>query len=102
MIDQNREEILSLADAAAYIARKFGGRKPSTNTMYRWCIHGLAGVVLESLKRGQERKTSKEAIHRFFQRRADTRAVKPAVSTPTRIASPESLAAEQYLIAEGV
>lgn len=98
MIDPEKEEILSLEDAATYVRRKYGGRKPHPQTLRRWCISGQRGLLLESLKRGGPRVTSKEAVDRFFQRCAEPRA---ANAPPVPIPSMASLAAEQELIAQG-
>jgi hypothetical protein len=88
------EEIFSLTEAAKYVQRTFGGRKPCLGTMARWCIKGLRGIRLESVKRGGERVTSKEAINRFFKRIAEP--------TVRQVNNDAVRRAEEYLIAEGV
>ena len=49
-------------------ARQFfpGARKPSLNSMHRWATRGTGGVVLESLRVGHYRYTSKEAVMRYL------------------------------------
>ena len=102
------EEFLSLTDAAAFSARNYGGRRPSTNTMARWCIHGMRGVRLESIKRGGHRVTTKSALHRFFRRLSGDDGFGGAVSNPRTPSGPipmavlaDNEAARQELIAKG-
>lgn len=106
MIDPDTEEILAMPDAARFVQRRFGGRKPSMNTLWRWSVRGLRGVNLETMKRGGTRVTSEEAILRFFDRLAmGGDGSVPAESNPRP--SPnfsgvlDRMAAER-LIAEGV
>lgn len=99
MIDPEREQIVSLSDAATFVQRKFGGRKPSANTMARWCISGLRGRKLESMKRGGQRVTSTEAVVRFFQAAASSAAV---VNVAAALHDARQQRIEQELIARGV
>jgi hypothetical protein len=62
------EEILELGDAATFVNKHFRGRKPSVSTVLRWCLYGLRGVKLESIKCGGQRMTTKEAVLRFIDR----------------------------------
>jgi hypothetical protein len=88
------EEIMSLTEGAVYAHRKFGIRKPSATTMARWCLSGMRGRRLESIKAGGPRRTSREAINRFFQRLAEP--------TVRRVNSNAAREATEFLIAEGV
>jgi hypothetical protein len=95
VIDPEAEEILPLTDAAKYVARTFGGRRPHINTLSRWCLQGLRGKKLESLKRGAQRVTSKQAVIRFFQVTAD-------VKNERHIDDERSRCVEAALILEGL
>ena len=54
------EGVLSITQAAAA-----EGITISTKTALRWCLHGVRGTRLESLKVGGRRLTSRKAIRRF-------------------------------------
>lgn len=97
MINPEVESVIDLGEAATYVQRSFGGRRPSANTMARWCIAGLGGVKLESLKRGGKRVTTREAIVRFFHRRAE-----PSIQWAAMGPSDDARRAQRELIAEGI
>jgi hypothetical protein len=65
------EEYLPLEDAAKFVHRRYGKKKPHVNTLARWCIYGLQGRTLKSIKVGSKRMTTKEWIDRFFQAGGD-------------------------------
>ncbi len=94
MIDPEAEEILPLTDAAKFVQRVFGGRRPSLNTVARWCIQGLRGRKLDSLKRGAQRVTSREAVVRFFQTAASN-------ENARQVANQRDSQVEAQLIREG-
>lgn len=109
MIDAGSEKILEMTDCAGFVQRRFGGRKPSQHTLYRWYASGLRGIRLETMKRGGTRVTSEEAVARFFERLADDgQAELPANDTPrpspsgVRVDIHEHLRAAALLMAEGV
>lgn len=83
MIDILSENLVSLADAAKLLPRRRGGKRVHQSCIYRWCLNGLKGVVLESIQIGGTRCTSKEALTRFFNRLSDT--------TPARVLSEPSV-----------
>jgi hypothetical protein len=60
-IDVEREDLLSLSDAAALIPTK-----PSPSTLQRWRIYGVRGHKLETVLIGGLRYTSKQAVTRFL------------------------------------
>jgi|GEM_PF-4683367 len=63
------EQIVPLAQAAAFCR---GGR-PSIPTMWRWCVKGVgrSRTRLEHIRvKGDQLMTSKEAVARFEERRA--------------------------------
>jgi hypothetical protein len=61
MIDTSKERLLSMNEAQSEFPIK-----PSTPTLWRWVLKGTCGVVLESVKIGGRRFTSKQAIERFI------------------------------------
>ncbi|MBM4012598.1 MAG: DUF1580 domain-containing protein [Planctomycetes bacterium] len=62
----DREELVPLTTAAAWIADRTGGRRPNVSTLHRWASRGCRGVRLETVFVGHARFTSLEAIRRFF------------------------------------
>ncbi len=61
MIDLDNETLITFSQAV----RMFPGHM-SPNTVARWALHGTRGAILESIKVGRQRFTSKEAVHRFI------------------------------------
>jgi hypothetical protein len=55
------EQLLTFSQAI----RHFPNR-PSATTVWRWAVHGVGGLKLESTKIGGNRYTSLEAIQRFI------------------------------------
>jgi len=66
VIDLKSEELLTLKQVCEILPRRRRGRKPSFSTVWRWALHGIKGVRLETLKCGGTLCTSKEALQRFF------------------------------------
>ena len=62
----DKEQLITLADAAAMLPRRRAGRKPHVSTIYRWASRGLKGIVLETLVVGGTTCTSVDALQRFF------------------------------------
>jgi hypothetical protein len=67
MIDPATEELLTLCQAAKLIPSARKGKKTSPSTLFRWTSRGLQGIRLETIKVGGARRTSKEALTRFYQ-----------------------------------
>ncbi|MEO2036277.1 MAG: DUF1580 domain-containing protein [Planctomycetaceae bacterium] len=67
VINLSTERPLSL-----YQARTILPGEPSHPTVFRYCTSGIRGVVLETVKVGKGRYTSKSAIQRFLDRLAET------------------------------
>jgi hypothetical protein len=61
VIDFTHETLLNLFEARS----QFPGI-PHLNTIRRWTLQGFRGVVLESLKIGSRRYTTREAVVRFI------------------------------------
>ena len=68
MIDIAKEQVVTLADATAYVPRRRKGKRPAKSTLYRWTENGVNGVRLEFLQCGSTRCTSVEALQRFLER----------------------------------
>jgi hypothetical protein len=64
--DLLHDQPISLLDAAAYLGR-ITGRKPHVSTIYRWCLKGCRGVLLESICIGGKRFVTATAIERFIE-----------------------------------
>ena len=62
MIDIASENLLSVKEARL----EFPNR-PSVPTLWRWMMKGISGVVLESVRIGGRRFTSREACQRFLE-----------------------------------
>ena len=63
------ENVLTLKDAASEIGNLIG-RRPDKTTIYRWCLRGVGGVKLESVRLGNRILTSRQAITRFIEARS--------------------------------
>ncbi|MCA9184407.1 MAG: DUF1580 domain-containing protein [Pirellulaceae bacterium] len=67
MIDAATENLITIAQA-----RHEFPHEPSTATIWRWMLKGVRGTVLESIRVGGRRFTSKEACHRFIHGKSGT------------------------------
>jgi len=67
MIDLAKEELITLKDICQVLPRRRRGRKPAFSTVWRWSLHGVRGVKLETLRVGGTLCTSREAVQRFFE-----------------------------------
>jgi hypothetical protein len=75
LIDLTTETLIALGDAARLLPRKANGKRIHIKTVARWCLYGVQGIKLESLKLGRERYTSKEACQRFAESLTGSRLV---------------------------
>jgi Protein of unknown function (DUF1580) len=69
------ERLVSLEEARQYLPGRRGGR-PNRRTVWRYAVHGLTGVRLESLRVGFCHLTSVEACERFTAAVATARAAR--------------------------
>lgn len=82
----DREELVPLSAAAAWIASRTGGKRPNISTLHRWASRGCRGIRLETVFVGHARFTSLEAVLRFFHAKPTDQTsvtvvnVKPAVA----------------------
>lgn len=60
MIDTSTEELIPIAKA-----RDEFPQRPSVPTIWRWTLKGVRGSVLDSVRVGGRRFTSREACRRF-------------------------------------
>ena len=95
-----REKLYSLPEAF----ERATGERPSPATCFRWVMHGVKGVQLESCVTSRGRRTSVEAAQRFLEART-------TASTPSQGRLPprtskhrlrDAMRAEQALNREGV
>lgn len=103
MIDTRCEQIVTLAEAAAILPRRRGGKKPNIATLYRWTTAGCRGTVLEYVQVGATRCTSREALDRFFQRLTEQARGRQITRASLHTASRRAVAeAERLLDAAGI
>ena len=96
-INIHSDKLLSLAEAA----HKFplvDGRRPSTNSLWRWCRKGIGGIKLSYVRLGRRICTSSEALNQFASAlaAADQNDYADDQQTPVR---PRSTSARQKEIA---
>jgi hypothetical protein len=72
MIDPEQENIIGFAEASRRLPRASSGRPVQVQTVARWCLVGIHGVRLESVRVGGRRMTSAEACRRFIAAIADS------------------------------
>lgn len=66
MIDVSKENLIDFAEAARMLPRRASGKTVHTRTVARWALAGVGGIVLESIRIGGCRVTSREACQRFY------------------------------------
>lgn len=69
-IDIRNEQTFSFAQATKLNIWPYrrNGKRPNSSTLWRWALHGIRGIRLETVMAGGVRVTSAEAIQRFFDR----------------------------------
>ncbi len=60
------EDLKTLKQASKHVPTPRGRKKPHYITLLRWADRGLRGHKLETVKIGQHRYTTLEALHRFL------------------------------------
>ena len=89
--DLRDDHPLSLLDAAELLG-SFTGKKPHVSTLWRWCLKGCKGVVLESICIGGKRFVTAAAIEKFIDAstaaRPGQKAEEPAAALPPSPAKP--------------
>ena len=70
MIDLKTEEVFSLAEIVKqkFLPQRRSGKRPNVATLFRWAQRGFRGEVLETIRIGGTKCTSREALQRFFDR----------------------------------
>ena len=68
MINFGSEQVVTMTEACKLLPCRRRGKKPNVATLYRWANAGVRGMRLESIMVGGTRRTSVEAIQRFFDR----------------------------------
>lgn len=64
MRQKNEYAVLTFAQAAALISRRFGF-KPNVSTVWRWAKKGIDGRFLEVIRIGRRYRTTPDAVERF-------------------------------------
>ena len=89
MIDINEEQPIRLEDVANVIPSSRRGKSLSKAVIFRWASKGANGVVLETIRIGGGRFTSRPAIQRFIEaQNTNTKAAKGR--KPLRLSKRES------------
>ncbi|MGO9108049.1 MAG: DUF1580 domain-containing protein [Thermoguttaceae bacterium] len=65
-IDPRREELIPLDQIPSSVVPGSKGRPAHPSTIKRWATRGINGVKLATLRVGQRRCTSREALIRFY------------------------------------
>lgn len=99
MIDLETETLLTLDQARHLPVLQKDGKAPHIVTIYGWTTHGLGGVVLETRQVGGSRRTSREAVNRWIERRSLQR--EPGRPTPSE-RSAQSTRTAAVLAAAGI
>jgi len=81
MIDVLADDPIPLQEARELLPRGRGGAKFSLATLTRWCEAGYRGVILDSVRVGSVRCTTREALARFVEAVTEAQGRPPAVST---------------------
>jgi uncharacterized protein DUF1580 len=68
MIDIESEDVFTLTEATRQLPKLHSGKRPHVSTLFRWAERGIKGVRLETIRIGGRVCTSREALHRFFER----------------------------------
>lgn len=63
-------QYLTLPEAAALLGK--GGRKPSTNTIWRWTRHGCRGIMLKYHRFGRQIRVTEDALAEFSRALAES------------------------------
>ena len=79
-IDPDTETIITLGEACRLVPP----RGISTACMARWIVTGVRGAVLETIRIGGRRLTSREALSRFFAAQNVTDSPAPCI-TPKQL-----------------
>ena len=67
------EDVISLSQARNFLPEVGGKNRPHISTIWRWSLHGVGGVKLETVKIGSRIVTSKQAVTRFITATTESR-----------------------------
>jgi hypothetical protein len=106
-IDIANETIVGLAEATRLLP-KINGRHIAISSLWRWCTKGVGGVKLEYVCIGRRMATSKEALNRFCNARAEAQqqrqetsaVVIPQIPRPSPKARERALQEADRILAE--
>ena len=78
------EKQIAIGEVPDHFPSSRKGKKLAKSAVYRWALHGIRGVKLETYKIGGRRFTSVEALHRFVENLNAAAYQAPAVSSAAR------------------
>lgn len=85
MIDVAAESLIPLRDVPRCLPPRPNGKRVHISAVYRWTLRGIKGVVLETIRVGGTRYTSREAIQRFSEQLTGAPAVLPSPAKAGRV-----------------
>lgn len=65
--DQERQALMTFAEAAAWVGPRREGRPTNVTTIRTWALHGLRGLRLQHQYRGNTPFTTVEWLEAFFE-----------------------------------
>lgn len=90
-IDPINDRLLPLRDAADLFPRRRKGTKVNIATLWRWMTTGARGVVLETVRVGNQNYTTEQAIRDFIEAQSRPTAAPIARSADSTIRRLEKL-----------
>lgn len=99
MIDQDKEHLIPLRNAAKILPKASTGKDIHPTTLRRWTTDGVDGVVLDAVKIGGRLFTSTEAIKRFIQNQEAAGTTRCRIQAKTRL-TPEQEARTKLILHE--
>jgi hypothetical protein len=75
------EQVMTLAEAAGWLERRFG-RRPNVASVWRWAARGIKGVRLATISLGRYRYTTASALERFIAETSQPNAGQARVAAP--------------------
>lgn len=99
MVDLTKPEDFIDVKAARQL---FPGRKPHVHTVLRYCRHGVAGILLDSIKWNGTVLTTPAAVIEFLQAIGTRHQIKPQTAQPAKSKADARRRAKRVLDKAGV
>lgn len=93
-INPDVEDLLDQTAALNY-CKELSGKRPSPSTFHRWRMVGVANVRLETLLIANRCFTSRQALHRFFNKSSVAKSERLSKATSAGIAKAKRRRQEQ-------